>query len=255
MLDRIIALRMDDVEQRKLTVPLSELEDCIATRRTPLSFTASLKKIGVQVIAEVKRASPSRGVLRNDLNPTELAMAYAEGGAAAVSVLTEERHFQGDIRHLSEIRQAVDIPLLRKDFICDPYQIYEARAHGADAVLLIAAVLDGGQLAELMSLSHDLGLGCLVETHNPAEVERALASGARVIGINNRDLTTFKVDLGTTGRLRPMIPPDRVVVSESGIHSKADLERLDEWMVDAVLVGEALVTAHDVPAKMRELLS
>jgi indole-3-glycerol phosphate synthase len=170
-------------------------------------------------------------------------------------VLTEVNYFQGSLDHLVAIRQGVDVPLLRKDFIFDPYQVYESRACGADAFLLIAAILSRGQLAELVSLGHSLGMSCLVEVHNEDEVESALPSGARIIGINNRDLTTFHVDLNTTRRLRPLIPQDRIVVSESGIHNHEDIARVKEWEVNAVLVGEALVTTSDIPAKMRELLS
>jgi indole-3-glycerol phosphate synthase len=189
-----------------------------------------------------------------NLNPIELAQTYAEGSAAAISVLTEENYFMGSIDHLAAIREVVELPLLRKDFIFDPYQVYESRAYGADALLLIAAILNQEQLKELISLSHSLGLRCLVEVHNKGEGERAVLSEAEIIGINNRDLNTFTVDITTTRRLRPLIPQERIVVSESGIRSKRDIEKLGKWGVDAVLVGEALVTANDIPAKMKELI-
>jgi indole-3-glycerol phosphate synthase len=169
--------------------------------------------------------------------------------------LTEERYFGGSLEHLMAIREKLDkIPLLRKDFIFDPYQVYESRAFGADALLLIVAILSDEQLVELLSLSHELGMKCLVEVHDEAELERALLSGAEVIGINNRDLGTFTVDLATTKRLRPLIPLDRIVVSESGIRDRGDVQMLREWGVDAILVGEALVAASDVAKKVRELL-
>jgi indole-3-glycerol phosphate synthase len=161
----------------------------------------------------------------------------------------------GSIEHLAAIREAVGLPLLRKDFIFDPYQVYESRAYGADALLLITAILSRGQLEELISLSHSLGLGCLVEVHNEGETERAVLSEAEIIGINNRDLNTFDVDINTTRQLRPLVPKGKIVVSESGIRSRKDVEKLRKWGVDAVLIGEALVTAENVRAKMKELLS
>jgi len=169
-------------------------------------------------------------------------------------VLTEANYFMGSIEHLAAIKEVVGLPLLRKDFIFDLYQVYESRAYGADALLLIAAILGPGQLRELVSLSHSLGLRCVVEVHNKGEVERAVLSEAEIIGINNRDLNTFVVDINTTRRLRPLVPKEKIVVSESGIKSRKDMEKVGKWRVDAVLVGEALVTAGDVRAKMKELL-
>jgi indole-3-glycerol phosphate synthase len=184
-----------------------------------------------------------------------LARTYAEGGAAAISVLTEANYFMGSNEHLAAIKEVVGLPLLRKDFIFDPYQVYESRAYGADALLLVAAILSQEQLKDLVSLSHGLGLGCLVEVHNEGEMERAVHSDAEIIGINNRDLNTFTVDINTTRRLRPLVPKGKIIVSESGIRSRKDVEKLRRWGVDAVLVGEALVTASDIRAKMKELLS
>jgi indole-3-glycerol phosphate synthase len=194
-------------------------------------------------------------MLSPNLNPTKLAQTYAEGGAAAISVLTEANYFMGSIEYLAAIREVVKLPLLRKDFVFDPYQVYESRAYGADALLLIAAILSQEQLEELVSLSHSLGLKCLVEVHNAGELEKAVLSEAEIIGINNRDLNTFTVDIDTTHRLRPLIPQKRIVVSESGIKSRKDIEKLGTWGVNAILVGEALVTAGDVLAKMQELLT
>jgi len=254
MLNRIIAQKREEVKHRKKSMPLSSLKERIAQRQAPLDFALALEGSHTRLIAEVKRASPSRGVLCPNFNPVELAKNYAKGGAAAISVLTEANYFEGSIDHLAAIREEIEIPLLRKDFIFDPYQVYESRAYGADALLLIVAILSQEQLEELLSLSHGLGLRCLVEVHNEAEVERTLLSGAEIIGINNRDLNTFTVDINTTHRLRPLIPRGRIVVSESGIRSQGDIEKLKGWGVNAVLVGETLITADDIPTKMRELI-
>ncbi len=255
MLDKIIAQKKEGVEQRKKAAPLTYLQERIAGQKPALGFAPALKSDDIRLIAEVKKASPSRGLLSPKLNPTELVRIYEEGGTAAISVLTEENYFMGSIEHLAAIRGTVELPLLRKDFIFDTYQVYESRAYGADALLLITAILGQGQLKEMISLSHRLGLGCLVEVHDENEVERAVSSGAEIIGINNRDLRTFVVDLNTTRRLRPLVPEEKIVVSESGIRSRKDIETLKKWGVDAVLVGEALVTAGDIRAKMKELLS
>ena len=254
MLNKIIAEKREEVEQRKRDVPLSSLKERLARRKAPLDFALALSGVDTRLITEVKKTSPSRGLLCPDFNPVELAKTYTHAGAAAISVLTEANYFQGSLEHLAAIREEVGLPLLRKDFIFDRYQIYESGAYGADALLLIVAILSQEQLEELLSLSHSLGLSCLVEVHNEAEVERALLSGAEIIGINNRNLNTFEVDINTTHRLRPLIPGERIVVSESGIRNREDVERLKEWGVNAVLVGEALVTAGDIPTRIRELI-
>jgi indole-3-glycerol phosphate synthase len=254
ILDSIVADKMDELEQQQEAVPLAELKAAIEHQRPPLDFAAALAGDGVRLIAEVKKASPSKGVLSADLDPARLADAYASAGAAAISVLTESRYFQGSLESLAAIRARLpNIPLLRKDFILKPYQIFESRAGGGDALLLITAILDDAGLEELLSLSHDLGMLCLVEVHNEAELKRALACPAKIIGINNRDLKTMSVDLAVTRRLHPLIPPDRIVVSESGIKGPDDIRKLREWGVDAVLVGEALVTADDVKSRIKEL--
>ncbi|MEE8420989.1 MAG: indole-3-glycerol phosphate synthase TrpC [Dehalococcoidales bacterium] len=253
MLGRIITDKRDKVEQRKQRFPLAVLQEAIARGQTPLDFAGALCGGGTRLIAEVKRASPSRGLLCPEFDPVKLAKTYAANDAAAISVLTEENYFQGSLDHLTAIRKEVALPLLRKDFIFDPYQVYESRAYGADALLLIVAILGQGQLGELLSLSHNLGMDCLVEVHNKAEVARALGSGAEIIGINNRDLKTFEVDINTTRRLRPLIPAGYTVVSESGIRSGEDVAELKGWGINAILVGETLVTAADIPSKMREI--
>ena len=254
MLNRIIAEKREEIAQRKRRLSISTLKERIAQHQVPLDFASALSGDGIRLIAEVKRASPSRGILCPNFNPVALAKTYANGGAVAISVLTEANYFKGSLGHLAMIREEVRLPLLRKDFIFDQYQVYESRAYGADALLLIVAILSQEQLKELLSLSRNLGLSCLVEVHNEDEVERALSSSAKIIGINNRNLDTFKVDINTTRRLRPLIPKDRIVVSESGISNRSDVEKLKKWGVNTVLVGEALVTADDIPAKMRELI-
>jgi len=257
ILDQIVADNRLELEARKYTSPLAELQRVALEQLSPLDLASALRGDRIQLIAEVKKASPSRGIICPDFNPVEIAQTYASNGAAAISVLTEAKYFQGSLNHLRDIRKALGnkrLPLLRKDFIYDPYQVYESRAYGADSLLLIVAILSSEQLEELLGLSHELGMSCLVEVHNEAELEIALNSGARIIGINNRDLTTFTVDLTTTKRLRPLIPQDRIVVSESGIKDRSDIEKLREWGVDAVLIGESLMSAPNIASKMKELL-
>jgi indole-3-glycerol phosphate synthase len=254
-LDNIVAEKLAELEQRQKITPLSELEAAVKEKPLPLDIAAALKGKSLHLIAEVKRASPSAGVLRPDLNPVRLAETYARCGAAAISVLTESHYFGGSGEDLIAVRHKLPkIPLLRKDFILKPYQIYESRAWGADALLLIVATLDNSQLEELLSLSHELGMQCLVEVHNEDELKRALACEVKIIGINNRNLDTLAVDINVTQKLRPIIPSDRIVVSESGIKGRDEIQRLRELGVNAVLVGEALVTASDVEAKIKELL-
>ena len=252
ILDKIVAEKRQEVEQKKRSLPVSILKE--RPRQKAIDLASDLSGDGIKLIAEVKKASPSRGVLCPDFNPVVLAKAYAQGGAAAISVLTEVNHFQGSLEYLTAIRQEVSVPLLRKDFIFDEYQVYESAAYGADALLLIAAILSREQLEELLALSHDLGLSCLVEVHNEKELEKVLKSDSEIIGINNRDLSTFTVDINTTRRLRPLIPEGRIVVSESGINNRENVVKMGEWGVNAVLVGEALVTAGSIPAKMEELM-
>lgn len=257
ILTEIVEAKKQVLARSRRERPLSQLEALASTRHSPLDFAAALKGNDTKLIAEVKRASPSKGLLCPDLDPVQLALTYARNGAAAISVLTEERYFHGKLDHLSavdEILDGQDVPLLRKDFIFDRYQIHESRAFGADALLLIAAILSADQLGELLLLSHAEGMKCLVEVHDENDLDKALLSGAHVIGINNRDLTTFDVDLTTTRRLRPLVPPDRIVVSESGIKNREDVSTLRGWGVDCILVGEALVTAGDPAMKIRELM-
>lgn len=273
MLEQIMAWKREELPGRQRLVPIAELRALAATTPEPMDFAAALRQPGVSLIAEVKRASPSRGLLCQDFDPVKLAQTYAQGGATAISVLTDSRYFQGHLEYLTAVKEALAFggkgreqeekrdmrstpptasprlapspvcPLLRKDFIFDPYQVVEARVAGADALLLIVAVLGDGALRNLLQETKHYGMTALVEVHNEQEVERALTAGAQVIGINNRDLRTFAVDLQTTARLRALVPADRVIVSESGIHTPDDVRRLRDLRVDAVLVGESLVTA------------
>ena len=254
-LDKIVALKRKELEQRQKAVPLSRLEAIVERKSAPVDLAAALSGEGISLIAEVKRASPSRGALNPGLDAAALAKTYVRCGAAAISVLTESDYFMGSSQDLVAVKNALpDVPVLRKDFIIDPYQLVETRAWGADAVLLIVAILDNVTLQHLVAESHRLGLCCLLEVHNEAELKRALKCAARLIGINNRNLDTLVVDINVTRKLRPLVPPDRIVVSESGIKEREDMEKLKGWGVDAVLIGEALVTADDIPARIKELL-
>ncbi len=255
MLAAILTHKRQEVAAARKEKPLAALERQAYNQPLARDFKAALCGRGsfLNLIAELKQASPSRGVIRADFNPGEQARLYTSAGATAISVLTDQRFFKGKLEYLSLVRQVTTLPLLRKDFIVDPYQIYEARAAGADAVLLIVAALSPPELKAYLDLAARLGLGALVEVHTGGEIETALSAGAGVIGINNRDLQTFKVDLHTTLALRPLIPPGHIVVSESGIHSRKDALQVAGAGVNAILVGEALMTAADVQAKAAEL--
>lgn len=208
-----------------------------------------------RVIAEIKRASPSKGLLRKEFDPVAIAKTYESCGAAAISVLTDRNYFQGDLEYLKQVREATTVPLLMKDFIIDPYQLYQARIYGADAVLLIAALLSSAQLAQFLNRAAGLGLSSLVEVHSNEELNRALAANAEIIGINNRDLRTFQVTVETTRRLAPLIGPGKIVVSESGIDSRAVMAFLAQQGVHAFLIGEAFMRAEDIGAALRSLLN
>jgi len=208
----------------------------------------------IKLIAEIKKASPSEGLIRTDFNLTEIASIYEEKNVDAISVLTEEHFFQGSLDYLNSVRRTTDKPLLRKDFIFDEYQIYESRVNGADAILLIAASLDKSQLPELQGLAKELSLECLVEVHSAKELDRALYSGAEIIGINNRDLNTLQTSLKTTFDLVKDIPDNKVIVSESGIHTRDDVKAIESIRVDAILVGTTFMRAKDIGAKIDELL-
>ncbi len=256
ILDQIVNNSRQELEERKQAIPQEKLLQLASAMARPLDLARALSGERVRLIAEVKKASPSKGLICRDFDPLKIARCYAENGAAAISVLTDRKFFQGSPGYLSRIQAALGNdrpPLLRKDFIFDPYQVYESRAYGADSLLLITAILTPSELSGLLKLSHRLHMYCLVEVHNESEVETAVKSGAEVIGINNRDLKTFEVDLETTRRLRPLIPPDRIVVSESGIRDRSDMQKLQDWKINAALVGESLVASDNIAAKMKEL--
>ena len=273
VLDDIMAHKRDEVAQQQARRPLAEVRAAAEAAPPPLDFVAALRRQEARLphsptpplspprsIAEIKRRSPSRGLLAPDFDPLRLARIYRENGAACISVLTDERYFGGSLEDLAGVRrQESAIPLLRKDFVCDPYQIYQARAAGADAVLLIVAALTPELLRDLHALARSLGMAALVEVHTAEELETAMTCDPALVGINNRDLHTFAVSLATTEHLCRTLPAAVCVVAESGIHNAADVTtvaailRPDTTGVDAILVGEALVTAPDVGAKVREL--
>jgi len=263
ILDKIMRHKRGEIARLKQIRPLETVRaeaEQAATLESPYDLVATLRAAGVSLIAEVKKASPSKRLLCPDFDAVRLAATYAANGAAVISVLTDDEFFQGKLEYLTCIRAAIHssqpaLPLLRKDFIFDPYQVYEARAAGADALLLITALLSSERLADLLSLTHKLGMNALVEVHNEAELARALEVEPRIVGVNNRNLKDFTIDLNTFGRLRPLLPRDTLAVAESGVHTAADVRRMEEMGADAVLVGEALVTADDTAAKVRELAS
>jgi indole-3-glycerol phosphate synthase len=256
ILAEILAAKIGEVERARAARPEAELHAALAEVSAPRGFGAALARPAgepVRVIAEIKRASPSAGPIRAGAEPAAIAREYADGGATCLSVLTDEHYFDGHLSFLARARAAVALPLLRKDFVIDPYQVLEARAAGADAVLLIVAGLEQARLTELYAAVVELGMDALVEVHSEAEAERALAAGARIIGVNHRDLATFTMDMGLTARLRPHVPPGTVLVGESGIRSADDLVRLGDAGADAVLVGESLMRAPSPGQALREL--
>ena len=253
ILDEIATHQRQELERIQAERPLGEVRAAARDTAEPADFAAALQGEGVALIAEVKKASPSRGVIREDFDPEQIAGIYAESGAQALSVLTEEAYFLGRVEYLQTARRVSGLPVLRKDFIVDPYQIHESRLIGADAILLITALMDGGQLEDFCGLSRDLGMAALVEVHTRDELERAASVGSGLIGINNRDLRSFETSLDTTFSLVVDIPPGTTSVSESGIHSREDVVALGAAGIDAVLVGEALMREEDIGAKVREL--
>lgn len=253
-LERIVAHVRAQVASRREEFPARSLVHTRLYQRGPRGFRKALSRPGRRVIAEVKRASPSQGVIRPDFDPVAIASGYEANGAAALSVVTEERFFSGSLRYLSDIASKVSLPVLRKDFVLDPYQLVEARSSGADAVLLIAAMLDEGALEDLHAEARSLSLDVLVEVHSEPELELALGIGASLVGINNRDLRTFRVDLGVAEALLPRVPPQVLAVCESGIRDVEQVERLEASGGRVFLVGETLMRAEDPGAKLAELL-
>jgi len=255
ILDEIYKYKLTEVAENKKRVSLEMLKGQCKEKRKGGAFGAAIKSgDNIRVIAEIKKASPSLGIVREDFNPVEIARIYEASGASAISVLTDEKFFQGCLSYLTDVKRSVNLPVLRKDFIIDPYQIYEARSAGADAILLIAALLPKEEVQHYLELAQELGMDCLVEVHSEDELENVLQTEACIIGINNRNLATFKTDMETTFRLRPMIPAGKIVVSESGIKSRADIVALMRKGVDAILVGETLMKSNDISATLHELL-
>jgi indole-3-glycerol phosphate synthase len=255
VLERIVEKKREEIAARRQACPLEALREQVQGLPATRGFFDRLASPGpIKLIAEFKRKSPSKGIIREGSTPSEIAKIYEANGATCMSVLTDEPFFGGTLDDLREARAAVDLPIIRKDFILDPYQLYEARLVGADAVLLIAECLDSPTLAELLAGAEEVGLSALVELYDPENAERIVASGAKLIGVNNRDLRSFEVDLRHTLRMRERIPADRLLVGESGIRSRADVELLAEGGVDAILVGETLMASADVGAAVRELL-
>jgi len=259
ILQKIVSHKREEVAAAKLAQPLAEMKARVADREDqPRGFERALRDAAASgwtaVIAEVKKGSPSKGVIRPDFDPLNISSIYQDNGATCLSVLTDEKFFLGNLRYLALIREQVGLPLLRKDFLYDPYQIYEASAGGADAVLLIAAMLEQSQLEDLLGLARELYLDVLLEVHDEREMAMALRTDCTLIGINNRSLHTFVTDLAVTERLAPMVSADRLIVAESGINCRADVERLQAAGAKAFLVGESLMRQDDIGAKLKELL-
>lgn len=252
LLSRLVLEARQDLQRRRHLLDSDRFEQAVAAY-TPKDFAGALRRPGLAVIAEMKQRTPSMGVLTEDYQPADLAHAYTEGGAAAISVLTHMAGFGGRVDHVRAVRAATGLPILRKDFVSDPYEVAEARAFGADAVLLIVAALESPQLRDLVAVTRSRGITALVEVHDEHETAAALEAGAAVIGVNHRDLRTFEVDLGLSERLRKLIPAEVVFVAESGIRSPADARRMREVGADAILVGELLMRSADPAARVREL--
>ncbi len=253
ILDEIVTNKREEVAQRKQQIPLQQLRAAAEARPAARDFPAALVCDHITLIAEIKRASPSRGTLRAEVDPAQWAGVYAAAGVSAISVLTDAKYFGGCLEDLSAARAEVAVPVLRKDFVVDEYQIYESCAARADAILLITRALSDAQLHDYIALAHSLGIKALVEVHDEAEVDRAVVSRAHIVGINNRNLADFRVDLAATERLAPRIPAGCIIISESGVSARSDVERVARAGVHAVLVGEALMRAGDVGEKVREL--
>ncbi len=256
ILEKILATKAEEVAARSRIRDLATVAAMAADQPPARGFAERIRSLaqgGPAVIAEVKKASPSAGVIRPDFDPAAIAASYAGAGAACLSVLTDERYFQGSDAFLEQARAACDLPVLRKDFTVDPWQVHESRLLGADCILLIVAALSRGRLQELDGLAREAGLDVLVEVHSEAELESALTTGAELVGVNNRDLHRFTTDLATSERLRPLIPEGRTMVTESGIHNAADVERLRRCGIGAFLVGEAFMRAADPGAELRRL--
>ena len=257
ILHKIVTRKKKDLAEAKKRVPLKEIQGRVGTSPPPMDMKSALTSSSkpIRIIAEVKKASPSKGVIREDFDPVVIAETYETYGASAISILTEENFFCGSLNYLKAIRNVTGIPLLCKDFIFDDYQVYQARTHGADAFLLIAAILDNDELARLLRLGRGMGMEAIVEVHDFKELRRVLHTGVEIIGINNRDLRTFKTDIETTIELLRGVPEDRIVVSESGINTCEDISKLKQSGADAFLIGESLMREANIAEKLSELLT
>ncbi|MBI2423259.1 MAG: indole-3-glycerol phosphate synthase TrpC [Candidatus Hydrogenedentes bacterium] len=254
ILDEIVLHKREELRHLQSERPLAVLEEKLDYVKPPRDFRAALRQDGISLIAEIKRKSPSKGDMLPGVEAVELGALYEQAGARAISILTDKKFFDGTIDDLTTVQRTVHVPCLRKEFIIDPYQIYEARAGAADAILLIVRILDDAQLRDFLALSRELGMEPLVETHNEEEIDRAIEAGAHIIGINNRDLDTLKMDLETTERLRKRVPGGKTLVSESGIYTREHVKRLEAGGIDGILVGESLLTSKNIKAKIQELL-
>jgi len=255
-LERILSAKKDIIDKKKKKVSLQQLENMIKSISPAREFKKAIsQKEKFNIIGEIKQASPSAGIIKQDYNIVSLASEMTYAGVSAISVLTEESYFRGDLFHLIDVSETVDVPVLRKDFIIDEYQIYESRAYSADAVLLISEILADSQLKNFVQLSKEIGLNILVELHSQQNLEKVINSGAEIIGINNRNLTDFSVDINTTLKLIPFIPDEKIVVSESGIKTKEDIQKLKKVGVNCVLIGETLMKSSNIKKTIDELLS
>lgn len=259
ILNEILTCKREALEARKKELPLKGLENILDKCFPPFRFRKAISEENstgdkARIIAEVKKASPSKGILLERFNPLEIALKYEENGAKALSVLTEEHYFLGSLKNLHKIAKSTVLPVMRKDFILDEYEVLEARAYRSDAFLLIARILKETEIERLRCLGEDLGMDAMVEVRNIDDLEKALGAGSKIIGINNRNLKSFETDLNTTVQLYEHIPKDKIVVSESGLNTRYDLEKLQKLGIDAFLIGEALVTAQDIGEKLRELI-
>jgi indole-3-glycerol phosphate synthase len=255
ILDKILKHKRQEIQQRQLSLPLQELQKRVKDMPSSRSFLGPLKdRTQINIIAEIKKASPSAGIIREAFYPIKIAQDYYAGGAAAISILTEENFFHGSIHYIEPVKNSVPLPVLRKDFIVDPYQVYETRFFGADAILLIATILDIEELRALVEICLDVGLDPLVEVHSQQDLDKALATATTLIGINNRDLATMNTDLHTTQNLLKAVPATKIIISESGIRTRQDILKLVSWGVKTFLIGEILMQAGDIKNKLQELL-
>lgn len=254
ILDEIVAHKHGEIALAKERAPMRVLEERIGSAPAARDFRLALRKEGISLIAEIKRSSPSRGDMLPNVDAVELASLYEQSGARALSVLTDNKYFKGSVDDLTSAHQHVKIPCLRKEFIVDEYQIFEARAYHADAILLIVRILTDDEIKRFMALARTLGMSALVETHNEVEIKRAIDCGAHIIGINNRDLDTLEMDVQTSMRLRRLVPGGHTLVSESGIYTREHVKMLENGGIDAILVGESLLTSKNIQAKIRELM-